>query len=122
MSRKKNNLPDPSFRDALVIMSLRAHDLEESIERGMTTKKPKRYPKKLSYRHLAVMQWFFDHPDGKQYECAEALRYSPTWISRIIHSESYKAYHRRLLDTMLVEKSAYRTLYILFKDQLNDSE
>jgi len=72
-----------------------------------------KYPKKLSQRHMAVLKWFIDHPSGKHYECAKALGYSPTWISRIVHSPAFQAYSRRVHEKMFCDMAMAKELHFL---------
>ena len=82
------------------IMESYAQEIEDQLMLASATtgkKTRSKYPKKLNQRHLEVMRWFIENPGGKQYECAKALGYSPTWISRIANSRQYRAFYKQLL-------------------------
>ena len=51
---------------------------------------PKRPYPAWQPRHAAVLLWLLEHPGGKLYACAAETGYSPSHLSRIIHSPEFR--------------------------------
>lgn len=51
--------------------------------------------KKISHRHEGVLNWLVSNPHKSQGDCAEALGYTETWLSILIHTDMFQA---RLLE------------------------
>lgn len=47
--------------------------------------------KKLSHRHLAIMDWLLANPREKLSECAAHFGVSQAWLSTVINSDLFKA-------------------------------
>lgn len=47
--------------------------------------------KKLSHRHLAIMDWMLANPEKKLGECAEFFKVSAAWLSTVINSDLFQA-------------------------------
>lgn len=59
----------------------------------------KKYPS-WQQRHDAVLRWIFEHPATTQKECAQALGYTASQVSRIINSGDFRIKYRALSETM----------------------
>lgn len=62
----------------------------------------------LSSRHLGVMLWLLEHPAASLTECARALGYSRSWLSRIVNAPEFRAVHRELLGDAARQAAANR--------------
>ena len=51
---------------------------------------------RMSHRHDAILRWMLANPDKKLLECAEALGYTQTWLSMVVHSDIFQAKYREL--------------------------
>lgn len=51
----------------------------------------------LSRRHMEVLRWMLSHPAATQRECARALNYTESTISRICRSDAFMDEYRRIL-------------------------
>lgn len=50
-------------------------------------------PDKMRYRHEAIADMMLANPMANQNEIAEKLGYTPSWLSTVINSDSFKAYY-----------------------------
>lgn len=70
----------------------------------MIVRKRNNYPS-WQLRHEGVLFWIFEHPAASAKECAQALNYSPSQISRIVNSpafsEKFQAMRNRELDAII---------------------
>lgn len=58
------------------------------------------YPR-LCKRHMGVLIWLLEHPCSTLTECAKAVGYSRSWLSRIVNSPEFRAEFNRQLDIEL---------------------
>ncbi len=47
-------------------------------------------PKEVTHRFEAVMVWLLANPDKRIQDCAEALGYTPSWVSTVIHCDAFR--------------------------------
>jgi hypothetical protein len=48
-------------------------------------------------RHANVLKWLIEHPANKQKDCARALGYSESQVSRIVNSPGFKMRFREFM-------------------------
>ena len=54
-----------------------------------------RYPRFLR-RHADVMRWLIDNPGATLTECARALGYSRSWLSRVVNAPEFRERYEEL--------------------------
>ena len=72
--------------------------------------------KKLNSAHHAIAAWLVTNPGANDGECARALGYSQSWVSRVINNDMFQAYYEHLRDMRdmpaihsIQDKMAYNT-------------
>lgn len=55
----------------------------------MTTNPERPHPR-FNRRHLGILAWLLEHPSAPLRECAEAMGYSRSWVSRIVNSPEFR--------------------------------
>jgi len=87
--------------------------------------------KKLSWWHESIVDWMITNPSGKLGECSKQLCVTPSWLSKVIHSQMFQELlavrrmeHGANISTTVIEKVEGITNIALEKleDRITDEE
>ncbi len=50
---------------------------------------------RLNHRHEQIINWLIANPDKKLGECAAFFKYTPAWVSQVVHSDVFQARYQQ---------------------------